>query len=317
MANNMIKANRNKKSMSRAIQQEFIWPEEATRQETRPEPPPDAPVTVESVVKHDMAPLAELQAPPTSDTPIAKPLREAVENGIFGTTTDGPIDPDEDEVRAMTEEHGRELIVLLADIQAVQDAVRTGDDPRTGKAPRTPEAEAKLREFLEGEEPRLKSAYAAALDAYARGFGNDAASTLDAWTRKVVADCTIEPSNRYDPGHPWHYLPEGDNAAPIPVEQIEADIDVGRYIERELPKNPKKRSEKLQSLLTQERERVEQDKRRYQEIVERGAEALSRYDREIAHTSDAMAVATALSLKFNHIRYGLGRVAWLQRTLAP
>jgi hypothetical protein len=246
---------------------------------------------------------------------MPKPLPQAVEHGVFGVTTEGAIEPDEEEVRAMTEEHGRELVALLADIQAVEDARRTGEDPRTGKQPRTPEAEEKLRQFLEQEEPRFKSAYAAALDAYARGFGHEAATALDAWVRKTVADCTIEPRNRYDPGHPWHYLPQGDNAAPIPVEQIEPDLDVGRFIERELPKNPAKRLEKLRAALSAEQARVEADKRRYQEIIEKGAEALSRYDREIAHTSDQMAVATALALKYCHIRYGLGRIAWLEKEL--
>ena len=28
-------------------------------------------------------------------------------------------------------------------------------------------------------------------------------------------------TSEYDPGHPWHYLSEGDNAEPIPVEQID------------------------------------------------------------------------------------------------
>jgi hypothetical protein len=259
--------------------------------------------------------LEELQTPEWSDVPLARPLPEAVAEGVFGATTDGPIEPDGEEVRAMTEEHGRELVAILADIQAVEDARRTGEDPRTGKLPRTPEADVKLREFLEQEEPRLRSAYAAALDAYARGFGQQAAASLDTWARKTVADCTIDPKDRYDPGHPWHYLSEGDNAQPIPLEQIEPDLDMGRFIERELPKNPAKRREKLRALLAQEQERVEEDKRRYQEIVEKGAEALSRYDREIAHTSDEMAVATALALKYNHIRYGLGRVAWLEKAL--
>jgi len=313
----MITGSRNKKPMSRAVQQEFIWPEATSGQSPDPEPAPKTAATVEPDSMPNPAPLAELQAPPASNPPMAKPLREVVEAGVFGTTTDGPIDPDEVEVRAMTEEHGHELVAILADIQAVEDAVKTGEDPRTGKTPRTTEAETKLREFLDAEKPRLKSAYATALDAYARGFGEEAAAAIDNWARKTVADCTIAPSDRYDPGHPWHYLPEGDNAAPIPIEQIEADIDVGRHIERELPKNPKKRAEKLQSLLAQEREHVQQDKLRYQEIIERGAEALSRYDREIAHTSDAMAIATALSLKFNHIRYGLGRLAWLEQKVVP
>jgi len=125
----------------------------------------------------------------------------------------------------------------------------------------------------------------------------------------------VAPSDRYDPGHPWHYYHEGDNAPPIPVEEIEGDIDIGKYIERELPKNPAKRAVRLRELLAKERERVVEDKRRYQEIVDRGAEALSRYDREIAHSCDEMARATALSLKYNHICYGMGRVAWLEKAL--
>lgn len=299
--------------MSRAIQQEFIWPEPQAARSPQPESQTVTEASVETQPPDSPSSLREIDAPPAINPPIAKPLRDAVEQGVFGATTDGPIDPDEVEVQAMTEEHGRELVSNLADWLAVEDAMRTGEDPRTGKVPRTPEAEAKLREFLEQELPRLTSAYAAALDAYARGFGSDAAAALDAWARKFVADCTTEPKDRYDPGHPWHYLPEGDNAAPIPVDQIEGDIEVGRFIERELPKNPAKRAEKLRTLLVQERERLEDDKRRYQEIVERGAEALSRYDREIAHTSDEMARATALSLKYNHIRFGIGRVAWLSQ----
>lgn len=259
--------------------------------------------------------LEQLKAPDRSAVPCPKPLSEAVAEGVFGATTDGPIDPDDEEIRGMTEEHGRELVAILADIQAVEDARRTGEDPRTGKPPRTPEAEVKLREFLDQEEPRLRSAYAASLDAYARGFGSEATAALDSWARKTVADCTIEPKDRYAPGHPWHYLPEGDNAAPVPVDSIEPDIDIGKFIERELPKNPAKRREKLRTMLTHEQARLEEDQRRYQEIAEKGAEALSRYDREIAHTSDEMARATALSLKYNHLQYGLGRVAWIRQQL--
>ncbi|HKQ47578.1 MAG TPA: hypothetical protein VJZ71_05885 [Phycisphaerae bacterium] len=300
--------------MTRHTQQLFEWAQES----------PDAPVSSPRAspgpqpVKPDLqANLETLRAPEWSDVPLARPLPEAVTQGVFGATTDGSMEPDDEEIRGMTEEHGREMVAILADIQAVEDARRTGEDPRTGKLPRKPEAEVKLREFLDQEEPRLRSAYAAALDAYAKGFGPEATAALDSWARKTVADCTIEPNDRYDPSHPWHYLAEGDAAAPVPVDAIEPDIDVGKFIERELPKNHVKRKEKLRTLLEQESQRVAHDKRRYQEIVERGAEALSRYDREIAHTGDEIAVATALALKHNHIRYGLGRVAWLQRALAP
>jgi hypothetical protein len=303
--------------MSRYVQQEFQWTEQG-RESDKSEPAPSQ--TIEHPPQQD-APVSDapqLEAASFvrdefADVPVAMPLPQAVEHGVFGMTTEGPIEPDAEEVRAMTAEQARELAWMLRDLQAVEDAARTGEDPRTGRKPKTEEAAAKLRQFLEGEEPRLKQAYANALAAYANGFGDDAAKALDLWVRRTVADLTIAPSDRYDPGHPWHYLPEGDNARPIPVEDIEPDIDAGRYIEQELPKNPAKRAEKLRAMLAHERERVEEDKRRYQEIVERGAEALSRYDREIAHTSDEMARATALSLKYNHIRYGMGRVAWLER----
>lgn len=298
--------------MSRHTQQLFEWARESRQGSTCPQPTAPVTPTPEPVQLEPNPKLEQLQAPDWSAVPCPKPLPEAVAEGVFGTTTEGPIEPDDEEIRGMTEEHGRELVAILAEIQAVEDARRTGEDPRTGKLPRTPEAEVKLREFLDQEEPRLRSAYAASLDAYARGFGPEATAALDSWARKIVADCTIEPQHRYDPGHPWHYLPEGDNAAPVPVDAIEPDIDIGKFMGRELPKNPVKRKEKLRTLLEQEKQRVAYDKRRYQEIVERGAEALSRYDGEIAHTSDEMARATALALKYNHIRYGMGRVAWLE-----
>jgi hypothetical protein len=302
-------------SSNTPVQQEFVWPDDVVSSKPRTvDSEADPPVPEKRMAP--ASPVSESSLPSWDDVPIAKPLSRAVEHGVFGMTAEGPIEPDEEGIRAMTEEQAREMLWLLRDIQAVEDSLRTGEDPKTGKTPKTPEAQAKLRENLEREEPRLKQAYANALSAYADAFGDEAGKALDLWVRKTVADCTIEPTNRYDPGHPWHYYREGDSAPPIPVDQIEPDLDVGRFIERELPKNPAKRLEKLRSMLDAEKLRVEEDKRRYQKIVEKGAEALSRYDREIAHTSDEMAVATALALKYNHIRFGLGRVAWLQQTLA-
>lgn len=300
--------------MSPITQQVFDWAEER-REDAPTDPSPSQSAILPSAAPEQTSPFRELRPPLGDDLPIAKPLPRAIEQGVFGTTIEGPMEPDDEEVRGLTEEHARELMVLLADLQAVEDALRTGEDPRTAKKPKTPEAEAKLREFLGREAPRLASAYASALTAYGDAFGSDSAAKLDLWVRKTVADCIVAPSNRYDPGHPWHYYHEGDNAPPIPVEEIEGDIDIGKYIERELPKNPAKRAVRLRELLARERERVVVDKRRYQEIVDKGAEALSRYDREIAHTSDEMARATALSLKYNHICYGLGRVAWLEKAL--
>lgn len=300
--------------MAKHVQQEFHWPEGEGKDH------PKAPTAQQ--------PLAEQQEQlaPTSDLNTSKgsllqgftlptPLSEAIEQGAFGMTDSGPMEPTQEEIEAITEEHARELIAILADTQAVDDSIRTGEDPRSGKLPTTDETREKLREFLAKEEPRLKNTYHSALSSYRDAFGEQGARALDLWVRKIVADCTVAPSDRYDPGHPWHYYHGGDNATPTPVEMIIGDIELGQFIERELPKNPAKRRAKMQQLLSEEKAHLEIDKKRYQEIVERGAEALSLYDREIAHTSDEIARATALSLKYNHIRYGLGRIEWLKNEL--
>lgn len=262
----------------------------------------------------EVATQADAPASLVAPLPLPAPLPDAIEAGVFGVTEDGPINPDDEAVAAITEEHAREMLSTLADMQAVEEGLRTGHDPRTGRTPRTPESRERLAEFLAREKQRLQNAYGDALAAYAQGFGDQATAALDRWVRMNLAG-TPSCVGRYDPGHPWHYLPEGDNAPPIPVDEIEGNSDIGRHIETDLPKNRTKRIERMREMLGRERERVEEDRRRYQEIVERGAEALSRYDREIAHTCDAMARATALSLKYNHIRFGLGRIAWLEATL--
>ncbi len=292
-------------------QQLFDWegvsaPETAQPSSVRPN---------ETAATPDCSALVAPSQPDFDSVPIAQPLTEALQAGVFGITSQETIELDDEEIRAITQEHAREMMSLLAELQSVEDGLRSGEDPRTGKVPKTTESAGRLRQYLEREAPRLATAYGEARDAFAVGFGVDAAHALDLWVRKAVADCIIAPAHRYDPGHPWHYYHEGDDAPPIPVEDIEPDLDAARFLERDLPKNQKKRSARIRELLVTERERVEEDKQRYQEIVERGAEALSRYDREIAHSSDAMARATALALKFNHIRYGMGRLAWLQKQI--
>lgn len=125
--------------------------------------------------------------------------------------------------------------------------------------------------------------------------------------------CPDSSAGSYPPGHPWHYYHEGDNATPVPVDEIPASLDAGRWLERDLPKNPAKREAALRAMLDRARREQEADRLRYQDIVARGADALSNYDRQIAHGgNDALARASSLALKFNHIAIGLGRVAWIE-----
>ena len=248
------------------------------------------------------------------DLPMAKPLPAAVAAGMFGWTTEGPIAPDDEEVAALTAEHAHEMIVLLSDSHAVEDALRFGYEPATHRIPATPEKRDALVQSLQKEQERLVGSYTDAMNVYADAFGESAAAELDRWVRSIVAagDSTKSP---YPPSHPWHYFHAGDNAPPVPVEQIPADEDAGQYLEPGLPKNRAKRIARLREWLTREQEQLEADKIRYADIVERGAEALSSYDREIAYTSDAMARAGALSLKYRHVSLARGRLRWIEDEL--
>lgn len=121
----------------------------------------------------------------------------------------------------------------------------------------------------------------------------------------------------YGPGHTWHYLPDGDNAPPVSVDAIPAAQNLAHTFDRELPKSGVKRLVKARALLDAERLGLEEDRVRYQQIVDRGADALSRYDREIAHGGNLeTARASALALKYNHIAWRLGRIAFLERELS-
>lgn len=246
--------------------------------------------------------------------PIAMPLPTALAAGAFGWTTDGAIAPDHEEIAALTAEHVHEMIVVLSDYHAVEDALRFGYDPATTRSPATADKREALQQSLQKERQRLIESYTDATNSYAESFGDEAAEDLDRWVRTTVANG--DPQKRpYPPSHPWHYYHAGDNAPPMPVDQIPPDEDAGHYLESSLPKNPAKRLAKLREWLAREQEQLEADRIRYADIVERGAEALSRYDREIAYTSDAMARAGALSLKYRHVSVALGRLRWIEDQL--
>ncbi|KAB2940445.1 MAG: hypothetical protein KJ057_17285 [Phycisphaerae bacterium] len=83
-------------------------------------------------------------------------------------------------------------------------------------------------------------------------------------------------------------------------------------MERELPKARAKRIIAVRERLESERRELEAARARYQEIIDRGAEALSRYDREIAYGgNDELARAGTLALLFNQAAWRKGRIACL------
>jgi hypothetical protein len=305
------------------IQYVFDWSTRSPSADAVPESPANQPVEpptdYELSQLRDPIPNAiEASAPsaskPDDGPPAARALSQAVAAGVFGMTSAGAVVPNDEDLAVITAEHANEMIVLLADIHAVVDATRTGHDPRTGRTPKTPEAQARLVEYLAKESQRLTHAYADAVAVYAEAFGDEAAAALDAWVNRVVADQGTRRES-YEPSHPWHYFHAGDNAAPVPVDVIPLDADAGQLIESTLPKNRAKRTTALRELAEREQCQLDADKQRYADIVARGAEALSRYDREIAYSSDALARASALALKYRHISLGRGRLQWIHNEL--
>lgn len=251
-----------------------------------------------------------------SGPPVSVPLPAAVAAGVFGLDVTGPIEPDAEQIAALVSEHANELIALLGEAEALREAIRTGTDPRTGRAYRDSGTTLKAAERNTAELRRVERSYSDALAAFEEGFGVDATQALDEWVRAEVAGGTHKRGG-YDPGHPWHYYTAGDNAPPPPFDQIPPCEDAGRWLERDLPKNPAKRVAKMRELLEREKQQLAADRQRYEEIIARGAEALSRYDRGIAYGgNDELARASSLALKYNHIRLGLGRIAWLRQRVS-
>lgn len=118
----------------------------------------------------------------------------------------------------------------------------------------------------------------------------------------------------YDPGHPWHYLACGDRATPVPFDAIPPARDYDRSLERELPRPTAKRIVRAREILASERRDLEEARCRYEDVIARGADALSRYDRDIAYGgNDELARAGTLALLFNQIAWRRGRIAFLER----
>jgi hypothetical protein len=152
------------------------------------------------------------------------------------------------------------------------------------------------------------------LGQYAGDFGREAAASLDEWSRLINRVEEEGPADlNYDPGHPWHYYRQGDAAEPPGVDEIPPGPVLSPP---KLPKNPRKRTELQTRMLQDQEKQLSQDCARYIELVENGAKALSDFDRNMAPADDAeLGWASAVALKYNHIRFGKGRVLGIRQAL--
>lgn len=109
--------------------------------------------------------------------------------GVFGY-----LDvPDADDVRAMTEEHARELASILAELDHLRRCARWAIEPVRGNMPRSHERRERLTQRLTAEAAQLEQHYEDALAAYGEGFGWEAADALDRFVKDNLLDATPEP----------------------------------------------------------------------------------------------------------------------------
>jgi hypothetical protein len=112
-------------------------------------------------------------------TTFPRPTDETIQAGIISEE-----DAEPENVRELHDEHARELLGVLHDLDAVMDGRRRGVDPTTGKAPRTPAGQERLQKLFEIEPDRLERWCDNLMGAYEDAFGSAAA---DAFCKAIRA----------------------------------------------------------------------------------------------------------------------------------
>lgn len=255
-------------------------------------------------------------------TSFPQPLESAIEAGrIF----DEDCEPEA--IAAIHDEHAREVLATLEQKRVLLESVRLGLNPETGKPIRTEKQRERLLTLHASEPGILDSHFNALIDVYAEVFGDEAAQdfriAIHAWHNGLQVRCGNAPGGRreatdrptqYGPGHPWHYYREGDASEPCPVEAIPPGRGTCEDFGIRLPADTAKRRVRLESLRIESADAVAQAERRYQELIDRGVEALSSYDRQIAYGgNDDLAWASSIALAYNQVRFARGKAVVLKQ----
>ena len=106
-------------------------------------------------------------------TSFPAPTEQAIDAGII---SEDDIHPEN--VRAIHEEHAREALAVLHELDVVLDACRRGVDSRNNKAPMLTQAKERLQKFFETEPARLERWWETLMDTYEEVFGSEAADAF-------------------------------------------------------------------------------------------------------------------------------------------
>jgi hypothetical protein len=143
------------------------WPQ---RTSATVNPPPSLPLAAAGD-----KPVLKLRWDFTATFP--QPTEEAIDAGRILEEDTTP-----EALRSIHQEHAREALATLHDLDAILDARRRGTDPATGQTPRTAASRERLAKRLESEPIRLEHAFTVLMDVYEEVFGGEA---RDAFAKAV------------------------------------------------------------------------------------------------------------------------------------
>jgi hypothetical protein len=156
-------------------QLQIDWSRPSVESEVAPKTPSASPLTV-STVEPPMAAAPGLvqRLPWDFQTTFPQPTTEAIDAGIISDEDTTP-----EAIQAIHDEHAREALAVLHDLDAVLDARRRGVDPRNNKAPTLQPAKERLEKFFVTEPARLEHWFQNLMDVYEQAFGAEAADAFN------------------------------------------------------------------------------------------------------------------------------------------
>lgn len=134
--------------------------------------PPDASAEARPPIANDQPPVVQ-RLPWDFKTTFPQPLPEAIEAGMVSDE-----DAEPENIRAIHEEHAREMFAALLALDVMLDARRRGVDPETGHAPATQAGHERLQTLFATEPARLERWWQTLLDTYETTFGAEAADAF-------------------------------------------------------------------------------------------------------------------------------------------
>jgi hypothetical protein len=106
-------------------------------------------------------------------TTFPQPTSEAIDAGVISDEDTTP-----EAIRSIHDEHAREALAVLHELDVVMDARRRGVDPRNNKPPMLQQARERLQKFFVTEPARLEHWWVNLMDVYEQSFGAEAADAF-------------------------------------------------------------------------------------------------------------------------------------------